>query len=168
MAAFAKSQWPESAAAGALNLPCRLSSIVNRPSGYSRRQEFPATDEARPMSKPIALSDTQMVQSFAWPDRCPRRTVMCICAKWLQRSMAARKSAMVLWRGSAPRCSAVCGIRRLMNSRRAAKHRARPARANASPRSQGRARMPKPWQPLKVLIAAEWHWHLGCDAPALA
>jgi hypothetical protein len=62
---------------GALNLPCRLSSIVNRPSGYSRRQEFPATDEARPMSKPIALSDTQMdtIVRLAGPLLPPDRDV---------------------------------------------------------------------------------------------
>jgi hypothetical protein len=64
------------------------------------------------MSKPIALSNTQLDTIFRLAGPFRRLTVRRICARWPRRSMAARKSGTVLWRGSAPRCSAVYGIRR--------------------------------------------------------
>jgi hypothetical protein len=94
------------------------------------------------MSKPIALSDTQMdtIVRLAGPLPPPDRDV------YLREVAAALDGGREeIGDGFAARVCAEVQRRlwhphRLTSSRRAAKHRARPARANASPRSQGRAR----------------------------
>jgi hypothetical protein len=88
-------------------LALQQNSASYRPPTRLHWQSFDVSVAGR---EPVRRYNTEVSTFLTRPETSPPSRGG--CARLRRRSMAARKSAMVLWRGSVPRCSAVCGIRR--------------------------------------------------------